>query len=122
MSTADLKIGRRVRRKKGLQKRIRGTAERPRLTVFRSLSNIYAQIIDDTAGVTLCSASTRDKDLRGQVKKGGNNEGAKAVGVAIAQRAQAKKISAVCFDRNGYKFHGRLKALADAAREGGLKF
>lgn len=106
----------------GLQKRIRGTTERPRLTVFRSLENIYAQIIDDTSGVTLCSASTRDKELRGQVKVGGNIAAAKAVGTTLAQRAQSKKISAVCFDRNGYKYHGRLKALADAARENGLKF
>ncbi len=106
----------------GLQKRIRGTTERPRLTVFRSLGNIYAQIIDDTSGVTICAASTRDKELRGQVKAGGNVDAAKAVGVALAQKAQIKQITAVCFDRNGYKYHGRLKALADAAREGGLKF
>ena len=122
MNTTELKTGRRLRRKKGLQKRIRGTTERPRLTIFRSLGNIYAQIIDDTAGVTLCAASTRDKDLRTQVKSGGNRDAAKVVGTAIAQRAQAKKITSVCFDRNGYKYHGRLKALADAAREGGLKF
>jgi large subunit ribosomal protein L18 len=122
MNTNELKTGRRLRRKKGLQKRIRGTTEKPRLTVFRSLGNIYAQIIDDTAGVTLCAASTRDKDLRSQVKSGGNRDAAKVVGSAIAQKAQAKQITAVCFDRNGYKFHGRLKALADAAREGGLKF
>jgi len=122
MKTVELKTGRRNRRKMGLQKRIRGTTERPRLTVFRSLENIYAQIIDDTAGVTLCAVSTRDKDLRSQVKAGGNRDAAKAVGVALAQKAQAKQITAVCFDRNGYKYHGRLKALADAAREGGLKF
>ena len=122
MKTFEIKTTRRDRRKKGLQKRIRGTTERPRLTVFRSLENIYAQIIDDTSGVTLCSASTRDKELRGQVKKGGNIDAAKAVGAALAQRAQTKQISAVCFDRNGYKYHGRLKALADAARESGLKF
>lgn len=122
MKTFEIKTSRRERRKKGLQKRIRGSSEKPRLTVFRSLENIYAQIIDDTSGVTICSASTRDKELRGQVKKGGNIDAAKAVGVALAQRAQAKKVSAVCFDRNGYKYHGRLKALADAARESGLKF
>ena len=122
MKTVEVKRARRNRRKIGLQRRIRGTSERPRLTVFRSLEHIYAQIIDDAAGVTICSASTRDKDLRTQVKAGGNREAAKVVGVALAQRAQAKKISAVCFDRNGYKYHGRLKALADAAREGGLKF
>lgn len=122
MKTVEVKTARRLRRKKGLQKRIRGTSERPRLTIFRSLGNIYAQIIDDTTGVTLCSASTRDKELRGQVKSGGNKDAAKAVGVALAHRATAKQISAVCFDRNGYKYHGRLKALAEAAREGGLKF
>ena len=122
MKTVEIKTARRNRRKMGLQKRVRGTTARPRLTVFRSLGNIYAQIIDDTAGVTLCAASTRDKELRGQVKAGGNIGAAKAVGVALAQRAQSKQITAVCFDRNGYKYHGRLKALADAAREGGLKF
>jgi large subunit ribosomal protein L18 len=122
MKTVEIKTARRNRRKQGLQKRIRGNSERPRLTVFRSLGNIYAQIIDDTAGVTLCSASTRDKELRGQVKAGGNVGAAKVVGIALAQRAQSKQITAVCFDRNGYKYHGRLKALADAAREGGLKF
>lgn len=122
MKTVEIKTARHNRRKKGLQKRIRGTPERPRLTVFRSLENIYAQIIDDTSGVTICSASTRDKELRGQVKKGGNIDAAKAVGIVLAQRAQSKQVSAVCFDRNGYKYHGRLKALADAARENGLKF
>jgi large subunit ribosomal protein L18 len=122
MKTVEIKTARRSRRRMGLQKRIRGTSERPRLAVFRSLENIYAQIIDDTTGVTLCSASTRDKDLRGQVQKGGNIPAAKAVGAALAQRAVAKSITAVCFDRSGYKYHGRLKALADAAREGGLKF
>lgn len=102
--------------------RIRGTAERPRLTVFRSNKNIYAQIVDDAAGVTLCAASTRGKDLREKIKSGGNIEAAKAVGAALAQQALAKDIRAVCLDRNGYRYHGRLKGLADAAREAGLQF
>jgi len=122
MKNVEIKIGRRLRRKSGLRKRIRGTSERPRLSVFRSLNNIYAQIIDDTAGVTLCAASTKDKELRDKAKSTGNKEGAKIVGTLLAERAKGKNIVAVCFDRNGLKYHGRLKALADAAREAGLKF
>lgn len=99
-----------------------GTAARPRLTVFRSHKHIYAQLIDDERGVTLCSASTQSKALRGQVKYGGNTAAAKMVGAALAEQAKAKKIVEVCFDRNGYRYHGRLKGLADAAREAGLKF
>ena len=122
MKNVELKICRRMRRKSGLRKRLVGTSERPRLSVFRSLNNIYAQIIDDSAGVTLCAASTRDKELRGQAKTAGNKDGAKTVGTLLAERAKGKNIEAVCFDRNGFKYHGRLKALADAAREAGLKF
>jgi large subunit ribosomal protein L18 len=122
MKNVGIKIARRDRRKEGLRKRIRGTSERPRLTVFRSLKNIYAQIVDDSAGVTLCAASTRDKELRERMKAGGNREAAKVVGNLLAERAKGKNIVAVCFDRNGYKYHGRLKALADAAREAGLQF
>jgi len=122
MRNTKVKIARRIRRKDGLRKRIRGTSEQPRLTVFRSLDNIYAQIIDDRAGVTLCAASTLDKELRGRMKSGGNREAAKVVGTLLAERAKGKNIAAVCFDRNGYKYHGRLKALADAAREAGLRF
>ncbi len=92
------------------------------MAVFRSLDHIYAQLIDDSAGKTLCAASTRDKELRGRVKSGGNCEAAKVVGTLLAERAKSKNITAACFDRGGFKFHGRLKALADAAREGGLKF
>jgi len=122
MGTTSIKVTRRSRRKRGLKKRIRGTSECPRLSVFRSGLHIYAQIIDDEAGVTLCSASTRAKALRGSVEKGGNKAAAKVVGTALAEQAKAKNIEAVCFDRNGYKYHGRVKELADAAREGGLKF
>lgn len=122
MAATSIKKTRRHRRKRGLRKRIRGTGSCPRLTVFRSAQHIYAQVIDDEAGVTLCSASTRAKDLRGTVDKGGNKAAAKVVGTALAERAKEKNIEAVCFDRNGYKYHGRIKELADAAREGGLKF
>ena len=111
---------------KGRQKRhlrvrnhISGTAERPRLNVFRSLSNIYAQVIDDVNGVTLVSASTKDKDFQNY---GGNIEAAKAVGQAVAKRALEKGITEVVFDRGGYVYHGRVAALAEAAREAGLKF
>ena len=122
MRGGTIKIARRLRRKRGIRKTVRGTAERPRLTVFRSLNHIYAQVVDDDRGVTLCEASTRSKDLRDTVKYGGNREAAKLVGEALAQRAKAKNIEAVRFDRNGFRFHGRVKMLADAAREGGLKF
>ena len=108
-----------ARQKRHLRVRnhISGTAERPRLNVFRSLSNIYAQVIDD--GVTLVSASSKDKDFNAY---GGNIEAAKAVGAAVAKRALEKGITEVVFDRGGYVYHGRVAALADAAREAGLKF
>ena len=93
---------------------------RPRLSVFRSSKHIYAQVIDDTKGETLASASSREKDVRG--KTGANVEAAKAVGKRLAERATAKGVKEVQFDRGGYLYHGRIKALADAAREGGLKF
>jgi large subunit ribosomal protein L18 len=99
-----------------------GTSGRPRLSVYRSHKNIYAQIIDDERGVTLCEASTQSKDLRTKVTYGGNIVAAKEVGAALAERAKSKNILSVCFDRNGYRYHGRLKGLADAAREGGLQF
>lgn len=110
-----------ARQKRHLRVRnhISGTAERPRLNVFRSLSNIYAQVIDDVNGVTLVSASTKDKDFKNY---GGNIEAAKAVGEAVAKRAQEKGITEVVFDRGGYVYHGRVAALAEAAREAGLKF
>ena len=122
MGSSTVKTRRRLRRRRGIRKRVVGTSSRPRLTVFRSLKHIYAQIIDDDSAATLCEASSRSKDLCGQIAYGGNKEAAKIVGAALAERAKAKNIETVCFDRNGYKFHGRLKELADAAREGGLKF
>ena len=99
--------------------KISGTAECPRLNVFRSSKHIYAQIIDDVAGVTLVSASSMDKDFDGY---GGNVDAAKAVGAAIAKKALEKNITTVVFDRGGYVYHGRVQALAEGAREGGLKF
>jgi large subunit ribosomal protein L18 len=104
-----------------VRKRIRGTAERPRLTVFRSLKHTYAQVIDDSIGRTLVSASTLDKDLAGSLKYGGNIEAATAIGKAIAERALAG-IKQVAFDRGPAQYHGRVAALAQAAREGGLDF
>jgi len=113
----------RARRKARIRTRIRRHATgRPRLSVFRSGKNIYAQLIDDTKGVTLATASTLEKDVRAGAKSGANQDAAKAVGKAIAERALAKGIKAVVFDRGAYLFHGRVKALADAAREGGLSF
>ena len=109
----------RIRRHIRVRTKISGTPERPRLNVFRSNSHIHCQIIDDVNGVTLCSASTMDKDFEGN---GGNKEAAKKVGAAIAKRAADKGIAEVVFDRGGYIYHGRVKELAEAAREGGLKF
>ena len=103
-------------------KKVTGTAEKPRLNVFRSLSHIYAQIIDDKSGITLVSASTLDKEVRDAVTYGGNIPAAKAVGEAVAKRALAKGIKEVVFDRGGYIYHGRVAALAAAAREAGLEF
>jgi len=105
-----------------IRKKIRGTQERPRLAVFRSQGHIYAQVIDDDAGQTLCAASSLDKDLRAKAKRGGNVAAAKDVGALIASRAREKGLAAVVFDRGGFHYHGRIKALADAAREAGLKF
>jgi large subunit ribosomal protein L18 len=103
---------------KRIRRKVRGTTEHPRLAVYRSLNHIYAQIIDDESGVTLVAASTIEKDLRGAT--GGNVEAAKRIGKEIAQRALAKGIDRVVFDRGGYLYHGRVKALTDAAREAGL--
>lgn len=109
-------------RHRRLRKRVAGTPERPRLCVFRSLKHIYAQIIDDEAGRTLLATSTLDKSLAGTLKSGGDQEAARNVGKLIAEKALAQGISTVVFDRGGHIFLGRLKALADAAREAGLKF
>src|SRR5512145_3241659 len=112
----------RVRLHERLRKKLAGSPERPRLAVFRSGTNIYAQVIDDERGHTLCSASSLDGDVRGQQKSGANIAAAKAVGSLVANRAKAKGIETVVFDRGGFLYHGRIKALADAAREAGLKF
>ncbi len=122
MSASKAKYIRRQRRKRGIRKRAFGTPECPRLSVSRSLKNISAQIVDDLKGVTICQASSLNKDLAGQVKGGGNKEAAKAVGAVLAQRATAAGVTSVVFDRNGYRYHGRVKELAEAARESGLKF
>ena len=111
----------RLRRKKYVRKWISGSTERPRLSVFRSSKHIYAQIIDDVRGVTLASASSMMPALKGQVS-GGNKDGASAVGKAIAEAALAAGIKDVVFDRGGFRYHGRVAALADAAREAGLNF
>ena len=108
----------RLKRHKRIRRNLSGTAERPRLNVFRSNKNIYAQLIDDVEGVTLASASTLDTDVSGDSKV----EKAAAVGELIAKRANEKDLTEVVFDRGGYQYHGRVKALADAARENGLKF
>jgi large subunit ribosomal protein L18 len=111
------------RRQKRVRTAIRQKAvERPRLSVFRSSMHIYAQIIDDANGTTVAAASTLDKELKGKLKTGANLDAAKEVGKLIASRATAKGVKVVAFDRGGYKYHGRIKALADAAREGGLAF
>ena len=110
------RIHRRVRQK------VSGTVERPRLTVYRSINQIYAQVIDDRAGTTLVSASSIDKETRKETKGGGNIATAKIIGRIVAERAIAAGITKVVFDRGGYKYHGRVQALANAAREAGLKF
>ena len=112
----------RVRRHIRVRKKMLGTAERPRLNVFRSLSGIYAQVIDDQSGRTLLSASTVDRDLRERMKGLKKAEQAKLVGQTVAERAREKGIQAVVFDRGGYRYIGRVKALADGAREAGLQF
>ncbi len=112
----------RERRHVRVRKQLFGTPQRPRLNVFKSLSEIYAQVIDDVDGNTLISASTVDKDLREQMKDMKKTEQAKAIGKALAERAKSKGINAVVFDRGGFRYVGRVKALADGAREGGLQF
>ena len=116
------KLVRHERRKMRIRRNVMGTTDRPRLTVYRSNTNIYAQIIDDVAGRTLASASSRDKDLREQLPRGSNKAAAGAVGARLAAKAVQAGVEKVVFDRNGYAYHGRIKELADAARKGGLKF
>jgi len=112
----------RLRRKLRVRKKVRGTEERPRLNVYRSLKHMYAQIIVDTRGETLVSASTLSRELRGKLKSTGNVEAAREVGRLIAKKALEKGIKKVVFDRNGFLYHGRVKAVAEGAREGGLEF
>jgi large subunit ribosomal protein L18 len=122
MNEQKAKIIRRERRRNHTRRRVRGTAERPRLTVFRSSKHIYAQLIDDEAGVTLCSAGSLAAEVKKDVAYGGNVKAAAAVGKRLAEIAKEKGIAKACYDRGHYRFHGRVKALADAAREGGLQF
>ena len=122
MKTQKQKSFRLKRRRNHVRRRVRGTAERPRLTVRRSLVHIYAQIIDDAAEKTIVAASTRETGVKSGLKSTGNIEAAKVVGKQIASLALAEGVKKVCFDRGGRKFHGRVKALADAAREAGLEF
>jgi large subunit ribosomal protein L18 len=112
----------RLRRRKRIRKKISGTNERPRLSVFKSLKHIYAQIINDEEGITLISSCTLSPEIREQIKSGGNIAAAKIVGELIAKKALEKGIKTVVFDRGGYIYHGRVKTLAEAAREGGLQF
>jgi len=112
----------RRRRQRGVRRRMNGTADRPRLAVFRSLKHIGAQVIDDELGRTIVSCSTLDEAVRAQVSYGGNKAAAKVVGVVLARRVKDAGIQRVCFDRRHYKFHGRVKELADAARAGGIDF
>jgi large subunit ribosomal protein L18 len=122
MKKLKLKQARHDRRKRRVRANVLGTPQRPRLTVFRSLANISAQLVDDLSGRTLCAASTLDKALAEQVKYGGNCKAAAMVGQTIAERARMKGIKQVAFDRNGRPYHGRVKALAEAARKSGLEF
>ena len=112
----------RAKRKKRVRKKVNGNTERPRLSVFRSANHIYAQVIDDTSGTTLATASTLSKDVRGDLDGKNKSDAAKAVGQAIAKACKDAGIEKVVFDRNGYFYHGRVKSLADAAREAGLDF
>ncbi len=121
MITRDKRAARDVRHLR-IRRRIRGSAERPRLVVFRSLNHIYGQLIDDDSGRTLAAVDSRSPDFRARQKSGGNIAAAKIVGELLAQRAKARGVERAVFDRGGYQYHGRVKALADAARAGGLHF
>ena len=122
MITATDRSSERRRIHRRIRKKISGSSSRPRLCIYRSLKYVYAQIVDDTNGTTLAAASTVEKSLRGDLKQGGNIQASKLVGKAIAERAKEKGIESVVFDRGGYLYHGRIKAVAEAAREFGLKF
>ena len=122
MDHARAILRQRTRRKHRVRRRLKGTPERPRLSVFRTHKHIYAQVIDDTTGRTLVSASTVDGTLRGSCGFGGNRQAAEAIGKAVAERARAAGVQRVCFDRGAFRYHGRVAALADAARAAGLEF
>ncbi len=122
MDQQKLKKRRQLRRRQHVRRLIVGTPERPRLTVFRSSKHIYAQLIDDLNGVTVASASSRTKDARSGLPYGGNIKASQVVGKMLAESAKAKGVTLAAFDRGHYRYHGRIKALADAAREGGLQF
>jgi large subunit ribosomal protein L18 len=122
MNPQKRKAWKRERRHLRVRQKVAGTQERPRLTVYRSLANMYGQIIDDMEGKTLVSVSTLSPEFKAALKKRGNKQAAAAVGAKLAEKALAAGIKNVTFDRGGYKYHGRVKALADAARKGGLKF
>ena len=122
MNVAQRRRQARLKRQVRVRRKVRGTAERPRLCIFRSARHIYAQIIEDSTGRTLAAASTQNGEVAEGQKATGNVQAAKAVGAALAQKALAQDINQVVFDRNGFLYHGRVKALADAAREAGLSF
>ncbi len=122
VNAQKMKMARRVRKQRSVRSGVRGSAEKPRLSVFRSSKYIYAQAIDDDSGTTIASASELEKDLKSKCADGTKSDAAKVVGAAIGERLKAKGVLRVVFDRGWYKYHGRIKALADAAREAGLKF
>ncbi|HBB73991.1 MAG TPA: 50S ribosomal protein L18 [Planctomycetaceae bacterium] len=122
MEHARTILRQRLRRRYRVRRSIKGTAERPRLSVFRSHKHIYAQVIDDATGRTLVSASSRDRELREALAFGGNRAAAEAIGRSVAERALAAGVTKVCFDRGAFRYHGRVSALAEAARAAGLEF
>ena len=122
MAKKNSRNDKRLQRHERVRKDVFGTPEKPRLCVYRSISNIFAQVIDDVSGATLISASTLDKEIKEQFAYGGNKEAAKSVGEALGKKALEKGIDTVCFDRGGFLYHGRVKELADGARSAGLKF
>ena len=122
MDHARTILRQRLRRRRRVRKPLRGTSERPRLSVCRTSKHIYAQVIDDATGKTLASASSVDREIRGFVAFGGNKQAAEVIGKAVAERAKAAGVTQVCFDRGSFKYHGRVAALADAARAAGLEF
>jgi len=122
MDHARTILRQRLRRRRRVRKPLRGTSERPRLSVCRTSKHIYAQVIDDATGKTLASASSVDREIRGSVGFGGNKQAAEVIGKAVAERAKAAGVTQVCFDRGSFKYHGRVAALADAARAAGLEF